>query len=708
MLVKEFSSPSEAAEYYIELGWHPIAGRPGGKIPANKDWKTTPWKEATELERFNKSGGASNIGLLLGKTCVDIDLDSPNARRYAPKLLPKTLMLKKDGVVTHYLYNIPSGHDPIHTKQFTLPSNKMSCEMRGTDGSNNSQYTMVAPSLHPSGAKIELIGDSPATIQSGDWLFRQVRLVATCDFITPYWSDGSRHNLSLGLAGFLAKNQYDEETILDVVTAIGEITGDVEDRSAQVKATIRKLENGGRVAGEQTLRQHLPDDAFAALKRWYSDQITRLEDYEIEEIDALPIEQRMPYLTYVIDADVFTTDGTHLKANQIPLIFGRTASQKDIKGHMLACNNVRGFGYFPNKELIVAHGVEKYWNNWRPTTIQPKEGDVTPFLRHVASLCDGEPESIATLLGFMSHAVKRPEEKVRWMPILIGGQGSGKSTLCDIMGRLVGMHNYSAIAAADMLGNWTALLENKLVVAIEEMRISHSTQTKALANALKEKVTNDKVTVKRKYINEYQIDNVTRFIGLSNHLVPIEIEPSDRRYYVIVSATAIKNSGVTVSDATADWINGYHDWLYYNGGMEAVMAYLLDYDTQTFTPNKAPIQSDRQAKFKAAIQETTTAPDRAEETQEALQHIGANHPICEISVIRQYMSETQNISGVSNRMINTVLDHYGHRRFAINKNQPGKPTKRYSLCVLSNDPIYRSMTDRDLLDTYLKHVDPEF
>jgi len=707
MRVREFASALEAAEYYVSLGWQPIAGRPAGKIPLNKDWKTAPWKEGVELARFNENGSA-NIGLLLGKTCVDVDLDTPNARRYAPLLLPPTLLLKKDGMVTHYLYDMPVGHEPIHTKQFTLPSNKMSCEMRGTDGSDVSQYTMVGPSTHPSGAKVELLGDAPAVITSGEWLFRQVRLIATCDFLTPYWSDGSRNNLTLGLSGFLAKNHYDEETILSVVEALGEITGDTEDRSAQVRSTVAKLESGGRVAGEQTLRQHLPADAFEALKRWYSDQVTRLEDYEIDEIDALPLEQRLPYLTYVIDADVFTTDGSHLKSNQIPIIFGNAASQKDIRQAMLKCNNVKSFGYFPNKELIVKAGVENYWNNWRPSTLAPAEGNIDPFLEHVSSLCDGEQESISTLLGFMSHAVKKPEEKVRWMPILIGGQGSGKSTLCDIMGRLVGMHNYSAIAAADMLGNWTSLLENKLLVAIEEMRISHSTQTKALANALKEKVTNDKVTVKRKYINEYQIDNVTRFIGLSNHLVPIEIEASDRRYYVIVSANAVRNSGVTVSDSTKGWIVGYHDWLYFNGGLEAILHFLLEYDTHLFTPNKAPLQSDRQKKFKESIQETTTSPDRAEEAAEALQYLSMNHPICEIQTIRNYMTREQGISNASNRLVNAVLDHYGYRRFSITKNEAGKPTKRYSLCLLSTEKEFSIMSDRELLDAYLKHIESEF
>ena len=703
----EFASTLEAAEFYVDLGWHPIAGRPAGKIPANNDWKTTAWKLGPEMSRFEE-GQACNIGLLLGKTCVDIDLDSPNARRYAPKLLPPTLMLRKDGMITHYLYNIPTGHDPIHTKQFTLPSNKMSCEMRGTDSSNHSQYTVVGPSTHPSGAKIELVGTAPTTIQSGEWLFRQIRLVATCDFITPYWSDGSRHNLTLGLAGFLAKNQYDEETILNVVAAIGEITGDVEDRSAQVKATMRKLEGGGRVAGEQTLRQHLPAEAFEALSRWYSDQVVRLEDYTIEEIEALPLEERLPYLTYVIDADVFTTDGGYLKANQIPIIFGSVAARKDINAAMAKCNNVRGFGYFPSKDLIVKHGVENYWNCWKPSELQPIEGDVTPFLNHVSSLCDGEQESINYLLGFMAHAVKKPEEKVRHMPILIGGQGSGKTTLCDILGRLVGSENYSSISAQDMLGDFTGVLENKLFIAIEEMRISHSTQTKALANALKEKVTNDRVTVKRKYINDYQIDNVARFIGLSNHLVPIEIEPSDRRYYVIVSSTAIKNSGNTVAAATSTWIDGYHDWLLFDNGLGAILHYLLEYDTHMFTTNKAPIQSDRQAKFKAAIQETTTAPERAEETQEAMQFLGCNHQICEIQTIRQYMSEEMGINNITNRLINAVIDHYGNRRFTVTKNQAGQPSKRYSLCVLSEDPMYSDMSDRDVLDIYLKHITPEF
>jgi len=85
VLIREFSSSLEAAEYYVSLGWQPIAGRPAAKVPANPNWKTTTWKEGPELARFNEGSG-NNIGLLLGKTVVDVDLDTANARRYAPKL----------------------------------------------------------------------------------------------------------------------------------------------------------------------------------------------------------------------------------------------------------------------------------------------------------------------------------------------------------------------------------------------------------------------------------------------------------------------------------------------------------------------------------------------------------------------------------------------------------------------------------------------
>ena len=706
-VAREWSSVQEAVDYYIDQGWHPIAGRPNAKIPANKDWKTTVWKQDIEVARFS-GGNKHNVGLLLGKTCVDIDLDSPNSRRYAPLLLPKTLMLQKDGVVTHYLYNIPSGHDPIQTKQFTLPSNKMSCEMRGTDGSGSPQYTMVAPSTHPSGAKIEAVGPEPVTIQSGEWLFRQIRLVATCDLITAYWSDGSRHNLALGLSGFLAKNQYDEDTILEVIQAIGQITGDHEDRSNQVKATIRKWTNGGRIAGEQTLSTHLPKETFEVLKRWYSDQITRLEDYEIDEIVNTPMEERMPYLTYVVDADVFTTDGNHLKSNQIPLIFGRVSSAKEIASHMRKCNKVRGFGYYPNKGLIVKDGIEKYWNNWRPGDIQPKQGDVKRFLDHVSSLCDGEQESIKALLGYAAHAVKKPEEKVRWMPILVGGEGSFKTTFCDILGALVGRHNYASIPAGDMLGNFTGAMQNKLIVSIEEMRISHKAQGKALANALKEKITNDTMTIKIKYVNDYQVANVVRFIGLSNFVVMVEMSGTDRRYYPIVSKTAVKNSGVTVAEATNGWGQGYHHWLYNEDGLEAILHYLLDYDTNMFDPNHAPIQSSRQKEIKRMIQDVTTAPDRSEEIYDVIMKMSNQTYVCEISDIRRMLTESEGLNNISNRMIGNAMDYFGLRRIAITKNTRGSASKRYNLCVLVATDAIKQMSDREVLTYFLNETKTDF
>lgn len=701
---RDFDSVSDAAIFYIGLGWDPLPAYSGTKVPSHGNgWEKLRGTDDDAVERFSE-GAMLNIGLVTGITCVDVDLDTANSRRYAKYFLPDTLKVTKSGEVTHYLYDIPKGHPPIETVQFEMTGNKMSCEVRGVAPNGNPQFTMVGPSIHPDGPKIGITEGQPKAVVSGEDLAKKVRLIAVCDLVTPYWeSGGARHNLSLGLTGFLLKNGYAGADCNDVITAITEVCNDPDDRLAQIAATLRKYENGGKIAGENLLKDYLPEEAFLKLKSWFGVQDVKMEDFDLDEILAVPFDQRLPYLTYVREAEVFTTDGDPIKAQQLHDTF--SASKKEINNARDNCKRVRGFGYFPNKSLIVNNGVDKFWNHWRGTGLIPKEGDVEKFIEHVKSLCDNEPESYETLLKFAAHAVQKPEQKVRWMPILIGGQGSGKSTFCDILGRLVGSHNYSAISAQDLLTGWSSLIENRVLIAIEEMRISHSSQTKALANVLKEKVTNDTITISKKYINEYQVDNVARFIGLSNHLVPIEIERTDRRYFVVRSKTAVPNSGLTVHDARKGWIDGYHNWLYNEGGIEAILHYLMNLDISDFNPDMAPEASEEQAMHKKIIHHTTSAPVLTEEVTDLIDALLDENPvgIIEAREFRKRFLE-DNSSTITAQKVNACCDYLGIRRESVIGKKGGK-TRRYSFIVL--DKELNNKSPSELVDRYLGSEEAE-
>jgi len=490
------------------------------------------------------------------------------------------------------------------------------CEVRGVDGRGNYQYTLASGSIHPSGLKIERIGNEPYTIKSEEEIYKFGRLLAFADVMVRHWGMGSRSNLALGVSGFLLKNGYEEDEIRNALQGICELSGG-DPKSAEISNTVRKFENGQPVAGEKILKENLPNYVFDRVKSWFSDNLLALADFDLKEILGLELEKRWPYLVYLAEMSRYTCDGyTLLKRTDVNDLFARQLDVKSRNAVMAMSHKLNGLGYFPGSELISTKGPSTYWNTWRPSTLESIKGDVSIFLDHVKSICDDEPEATSALLSFMAHAVQKPEQKVRWMILLIGGQGSGKTTIGDILGQLVGMSNFASIPATDMLGNFNSPLKNKMVVMIEEMRISRSTQTTALATALKEKVTNDVLLVKEKNVPEYYINNVIRFIGTSNHPAPIEIEPGDRRYYIIKSKTTGQPMTHKERVELQSFFTKYRHWLHAEQGLEKILNYLLNYDISKFTPDGAPAMSAVQQRNKLEIQQQTSLPEYFNEVNE--------------------------------------------------------------------------------------------
>lgn len=89
------------------------------------------------------------------------------------------------------------------------------------------------------------------------------------EHITPYWTLGHKHNMSLALAGMMAKAGVTESQAADIIGRISKAAGDSDqdDRQQSVRDSYRRLEQGLKTQGFFGLRDLLPQDLTAWIDR---------------------------------------------------------------------------------------------------------------------------------------------------------------------------------------------------------------------------------------------------------------------------------------------------------------------------------------------------------------------------------------------------------------------------------------------------------
>jgi hypothetical protein len=218
-------------------------------------------------------------------------------------------------------------------------------------------------------------------------------------------------------------------------------------------------------------------------------------------------------------------------------------------------------GYPPG---IYVHDGENFINTHQPTLIRPCAGSAAPFEDFMSNFIP-DPRQRMFLKRWMATMVARPDIRMAFAVLLVSEtQGTGKTTLCDIMAHLVGMANTSWPSESEIVdSNYTYYCARKRLACVSEIYQGHSVKA---YNKLKDKITDTQITVSEKYIANYLITNWLHIIACSNDKRALKLDDNDRRWFI-----------PTVIEEVLDksyWDNFYH-WLQQCGGYGIIMAELL-------------------------------------------------------------------------------------------------------------------------------------
>src|SRR5262249_10023627 len=263
----EHMTALEAARRYLRNGLAVVPIPIGQKAPVIRGW---PRLRLNEAELSTYFSGPGILGVLNGEPMaglIDIDVDASEALAVADALLPATDLVfgRPSKPRSHRVYRVE--FVPA-TKQFqdVDEDRTMLVELRSTGS-----QTVWPPSMHPSGEAVGFHREGEPAVVSNEVLCEAVALVASTALLARHWprTPGSRHAISLALAGYLLRGGLLESVVAQVVGLAARVAGDEEagDRSRSVRDTATRLA-AGKVKGGPTLAHLLGDGVVATLGRW--------------------------------------------------------------------------------------------------------------------------------------------------------------------------------------------------------------------------------------------------------------------------------------------------------------------------------------------------------------------------------------------------------------------------------------------------------
>ena len=252
-----------------------------------KKCDTPGWQDAPDDVPFLEgiSGGRINLAVRLGPRSgmlADIDLDTPEAVRVAPYLLPPTGTRSGTDARpgSHWWYVAPDGPTQgVGTSRYSSPSEALGsasgppttyAELRWQGG-----YTVLPPSFHPDGWLYHWEGrpaDDPLPPPPVAWehLDRSVRETAGAALLLVQYAEWEkqrvRHHVSLALGGALLTEGWEQARVERFVFALASAGADEERRTGSTTSGARPTGSGGGSSS----RGGPPWRTWPAARRWTS------------------------------------------------------------------------------------------------------------------------------------------------------------------------------------------------------------------------------------------------------------------------------------------------------------------------------------------------------------------------------------------------------------------------------------------------------
>jgi hypothetical protein len=202
----------------------------------------------------------------------------------------------------------------------------------------------------------------------------------------------------------------------------------------------------------------------------------------------------------------------------------------------------------------------------------------TSLMRNMA----GDDEAVYTaLLKNFARCIQRPMERPDICIILSSKQhGVGKETLINIINKVVGKNTAHYTSDEAFWDKHDTKKEGAVIIHLEEAGATN----KKMADQLKARITATVCSVRPCGINPYDVENIALYIMTTNKPLPIKLEESDRRFFIVLCQG---KTFKTREEKLAYWTEVY-DEIGTDTFTKVVGEYLETIDLAGFNPRMFP------------------------------------------------------------------------------------------------------------------------
>ncbi len=222
-----------------------------------------------------------------------------------------------------------------------------------------------------------------------------------------------------------------------------------------------------------------------------------------------------------------------------------------------------------------------YYNLWRGFSYrgdaEDSEKKCDIFLDHVrTNIAGGNEAHFNFIIGWAAHMLQKPTDRIGIAIVMRGGQGTGKTVFGRAIGKLIEDHYALVDDPRYVTGNFNAHLASTLLLQADE---GFWAGDKHAEGRLKGLVTSDYHMIERKGVDPFRVRNYVHLLVTSNNDWVVPAGHDERRFAVFdVGSHAQQNR---------QYFAAMHDQLE-NGGYEALLGYLLNFDLDSVDLNDIP------------------------------------------------------------------------------------------------------------------------